>query len=181
MVSGTISLFCSKCFSPFNFWYWFTIGLSGFFSLTHPDGPGWFPQNSSCPLLRIPLGVKLTSYTGLSPSMVELFQMSTHRFSCHNVVLQPICRNDTHGLGFPVRSPLLGNHYLFFLHRVLRCFSVPYVHSNKVGLVFKNPGCPIQIRGSGHFAPTRSLSQLITSFIASECQGIPMRPYFWSF
>ena len=47
------------------------------------------------------------------------------------------------------------------------------------------PGCPI--RKSAHqrvFAPTRGLSQLVTSFVASESQGIlhvPFSPFFMTF
>ena len=54
MVSGSISLFCSKCFSPF-------LHSTGSLSVSReylalPDGPGRFTQNSSCSaLLRIPL------------------------------------------------------------------------------------------------------------------------------
>ena len=54
MVSGTISLLCSRCFSPF-------LHSTGTLSVSReylalPDGPGRFTQNSSCSaLLRIPL------------------------------------------------------------------------------------------------------------------------------
>ena len=71
MVSGTISLFCSKCFSPF-------LHSTGSLSVSReylalPDGPGRFTQNSSCSaLLRIPLGGTVGSRTRLSLSMVEL-------------------------------------------------------------------------------------------------------------
>ena len=53
-VSGTISLLCSRCFSPF-------LHSTGSLSVSReylalPDGPGRFTQDSSCPaLLRIPL------------------------------------------------------------------------------------------------------------------------------
>ena len=42
---------------------------------------------------------------------------------------------------------------------------------------FRLPGCPIR-KSSDHrsFAPTRGLSQLVTSFIASESQGIHRTP-----
>ena len=54
MVSGTLSLFCSGCFSPFPHGTGSTIGLGEYLAL--PDGPGRFTQNSSCSaLLRIPL------------------------------------------------------------------------------------------------------------------------------
>ena len=43
--------------------------------------------------------------------------------------------------------------------------------------LFKVPGCPIRKSADQRlFAPTRSLSQLITSFIASESQGIRHAP-----
>ena len=55
MVSGSLSLFSSKCFSPFPHG---TGPLSVSWEyLALPDGPGGFGQDSSCPaLLRIPLG-----------------------------------------------------------------------------------------------------------------------------
>ena len=54
MVSGTISLFCSKCFSPFPHGTG-SLSVSREY-LALPDGPGKFTQDSSCPaLLRIPL------------------------------------------------------------------------------------------------------------------------------
>ena len=44
-------------------------------------------------------------------------------------------------------------------------------------LAFNQPGCPIRkSRDQGLFAPTPGLSQLITSFIASESQGIHRLP-----
>ena len=54
MGSGTISLFCSKCFSPFLH---STCSLSVSQEyLALPDGPGGFGQDFSCPdLLRIML------------------------------------------------------------------------------------------------------------------------------
>ena len=52
-VSGTFSLRCSRCFSPFPHG---TGPLSvSQECLALPDGPGWFTQDSSCPaLLRVP-------------------------------------------------------------------------------------------------------------------------------
>ena len=44
---------------------------------------------------------------------------------------------------------------------------------------FVLPGFPIQkSAGQRIFAPNRSLSQLITSFIGSQCQGIHPAPFF---
>ena len=68
-VSGTISLPCSGCFSPFPHG---TCSLSVSQEyLALPDGPGRFRQDFTCPaLLRILLGTAFFSFTGLSPSMV---------------------------------------------------------------------------------------------------------------
>ncbi len=69
LVSGSISLFCSKYFSPFPHGT-SSLSVSQEY-LALPDGSGRFTQDFTCPaLLRILLGNKLDSYTGLSPSMV---------------------------------------------------------------------------------------------------------------
>jgi hypothetical protein len=71
MVSGSISLPYSGCFSPFPHG---TCSLSVSQEyLALPDGSGRFRQDYTCPaLLRILLGINTISYTGLSPSMVKL-------------------------------------------------------------------------------------------------------------
>jgi hypothetical protein len=70
-VSGTISLFCSKCFSPFPHGT-SSLSVSQEY-LALPDGAGRFPQDFSGPaVLRILLGNGFVSLTGLSPSMVQL-------------------------------------------------------------------------------------------------------------
>ena len=57
-------------------------------------------------------------------------------------------------------------------------FQFPALASNQVGWhSFRMPGCPIRKSSDQwSFAPTRSLSQLITSFIASMSQGIRHAP-----
>ena len=62
-------------------------------------------------------------------------------------------------------------------------FQFPALASNQVGWhSFRMPGCPIRKSSDQRsFAPTRSLSQLITSFIASESQGIRHAPLFTFF
>ena len=71
MVSGSISLPCSGYFSPFPHG---TCSLSVSQEyLALPDGAGRFPQDFPGPVvLRILLGSKSISHTGLSPSMVQL-------------------------------------------------------------------------------------------------------------
>ena len=123
MVSGTISLLCSRCFSPF-------LHSTGPLSVSReylalPDGPGRFTQNSSCSaLLRIPLSfvsLRIRSYHALWLNFPE---HSSHEISCYIVVLQPLeCRNIT-GLGSsPFARHYWGNHCYFLFLQVLRCFS----------------------------------------------------------
>ncbi len=122
-VSGSISLFCSKYFSPFPHG---TCSLSVSQEyLALPDGAGRFPQDFSGPaVLRILLGNKLILFTGLSPPMVQLSRRFYYQFIFHVTVLQPrYCLNNI-GLGFsPFARHYLGNHYCFLFLRVLRCFS----------------------------------------------------------
>ena len=101
----------------------------------------------------------------------------THFFSrvfIRSAVLLPRqCRN-TGGLGCsPVARHYWGNHFCFLFLQVLRCFSSLRWLLHSRCHVFNMTGCPIRKSpGQGLFAPNRSLSQLITSFIASESQGI---------
>ena len=82
MVSGSISLRCSRFFSPFPHGT-SSLSVSQEY-LALPDGPGSFRQDSSCPaLLRIPLSIILVTHTGLSPSMVSL--SSNFRFLVHKM------------------------------------------------------------------------------------------------
>ena len=76
---------------------------------------------------------------------------------------------------FPFRSPLLRKSLDYFLFLgVLRCFSSPGSLSNCLEyVVFNNMGCPIRKSSDQCVcAASRSLSQLITSFVASQTQGI---------
>ena len=70
-VSGSISLLYSRCFSPFPHGT-SSLSVSQEY-LALPDGSGWFTQDFTCPvLLRILLGIKSFSLTGLSPSLAVL-------------------------------------------------------------------------------------------------------------
>ena len=90
--------------------------------------------------------------------------------------LQPRSRLNVTGLGSsPFAHHYLGNHCYFLFLRLLRCFSSagsPPIRDSPCGL-----GCPIRKSADdGLFAPPRGLSQLITSFVASESQGILHTP-----
>ena len=125
MVSGSISLLCSRFFSPF-------LHSTGSLSVSREylalrDGPRWFAQNSSCSgLLRILLGCSFDSSTRLSLSSARLSNLFFFSAFCHVVVLLPrLCRNII-GLGWSAFARhYLRNHYYFLFLRVLRCFSSP--------------------------------------------------------
>ena len=71
-----------------------------------------------------------------------------------------------------------GNRGFFLFLRVLRCFSSPRFRRTAMDLrcgthALPCVGCPIRRSADRWiFAPHRSFSQLITSFIGSQCQGI---------
>ena len=82
---------------------------------------------------------------------------------------------DATGLGCsPFARHYWGNHCLFSFPAGTKMFQFPALAFHIVEwYLFKVPGCPIRKSADQRlFAPTRSLSQLITSFIASESQGI---------
>src|SRR5690606_30429616 len=121
-VSGTISLPCSGCFSPFPYGTG-SLSVSKEY-LALPDGAGRFTQDFSGPaLLRIPLvpdKVRLQAFHLLWGFFPEASAYC--RFL--NAVLQPSSGTpEKFGL-FPFRSPLLGESLTYFLFlQVLRCFS----------------------------------------------------------
>ena len=125
MVSGTVSLPCSGCFSPF-------LHSTGSLSVSReylalPDGPGRFTQDSTCPaLLRIPLrfaSLRLSGCHALRPPFPGAF---ASRRSSDTAVLQPQNGRNRSGLGCsPFARHYWGNHYYFLFLRVLRCFSSP--------------------------------------------------------
>ena len=125
MVSGSISLLCSRFFSPF-------LHSTGSLSVSQEylalrDGPRSFTQDFTCPaLLRIPLGKKIGTCTGLSPYTAHLSRCFHLDLFYHFVVLQPrICRN-RRGLGCsPFARHYLGNHYLFSSPRGNEMFQFP--------------------------------------------------------
>ena len=124
-VSGTISLFCPKCFSPFPHGTG-PLSVSREY-LALPDGPGGFTQDSSCPaLLRMPLRLIRVHVRSCHALWRHFPEPSIPLTSCDGAVLLPrTCRN-TCGLGCsPFARHYWGNHCCFLFLRVLRCFSSP--------------------------------------------------------
>ena len=91
-------------------------------------------------------------------------------------LLPRCCLNNT-GLGCSAFARhYLRNHYYFIFLRILRCFSSPGTPAIYGMSGVDLTGCPIRkSRDLGIFAPTPGLSQLITSFFASESHRHP--PY----
>ncbi len=93
------------------------------------------------------------------------------------------CRN-TAGLGScAFARHYWRNHFCFLFLRVLRCFSSPGLPHPWDGTCLTQVGCPIRKSALlGIFAPVRGLSQLVTSFFASESPGIlhvPFSPFLF--
>ena len=97
------------------------------------------------------------------------------------VVLTPGCTHP--GLGsFPFARRYSRNRCFLLFLSLLRCFSSggspPYVMYWRMDTTYV-VGFPIQISPDQWiFAPPRSFSQLITSFIGSQCQGIHPALFF---
>ena len=113
MVSGSISLLCSRFFSPFPHGTG-SLSVSGEY-LALADGPARFTQDFPCPaLLRIPVGFARESRTGLSPSTMRL----SRRFRFPDFLPLPgpttpaLPKQRRFGL-LPFRSPLLRESLLF--------------------------------------------------------------------
>ncbi len=113
-VSGSVSLFCAKCFSPFPHG-------TGSLSVSHqylalPDGPGGFTQDSTCPaLLRIPLWRAPLRVRGYHPLWRDFPDTSPRGTASNGAVLQPRTGLDPTGLGYsPSARRYSGNHWFIF-------------------------------------------------------------------
>ena len=158
MVSGTISLSSSECFSPFPHGTR-SLSVSREY-LALPDGPGGFAQDSTCPaLLRIPIGLLTIRVRNCHPLWLNFPDHSALDQSATSRSYYPASASLHLRFGlFPVRSPLLGESLLFSLPAGTKMFQFPP-------------------RGQRSFAPRPRLSQLIASFIASVSQGIRHAPF----
>ena len=150
-VSGTISLFCSKCFSPFPHGTG-SLSVSREY-LALPDGPGGFTQDSSCPaLLRIPLRFIRVHVRSCHALWRHFPEPSIPLTPCDGAVLLPrLCRN-TAGLGC---SPF-ARHYWGRLCAPPRGFSqlvTSFIASESLGIrraPFLTSGAAQPLRGGGH-------------------------------
>ena len=160
--------------------YSFAIGLSVVFSLS-----GWSPIIQPEFLVfrhtQVAVNSASASRTGLSPSAAGRsgpFRSLPLRMTPLLLPRHMPC--DTAGLGSsPFDRLYLGNRCYFLFLQVLRCFSSLRSPPRSRMPESLPAGCPIRkSAGRRVFAPRRSLSQLVTSFFASESLGIPHAPLF---
>ena len=126
MVSGTISLSSSECFSPFPHGTG-SLSVSQEY-LALPDGPGRFTQDYTCPaLLRMTQGRLQFADTELSSTTVcRSRQFSLMQQSNKSAPTTPEMHNVQNRFGlFPGRSPLLGESLLFSLPAGTKMFQFP--------------------------------------------------------
>ena len=125
MVSGTLSLPSSGCFSPFPHGTG-TLSVSREY-LALPDGPGGFTQGFSCPaLLRMPMPCGTLRVRSRHPLRRDFPDAST-RFPAWarlGPTTPGMHLRTSPGLGCsPVARHYWGNHCCFLFLEVLRCFS----------------------------------------------------------
>ena len=143
--------------------YWFTIGLSGVFSLA-----GWSRRiRSGLHVSRLTQDTAMIhklACTGLSPSVITFSKVFHFIYFINVAVLLPrYCRNNN-GLGFsPVARRYWGNHVCFLLLQVLRCFSslrLPTLRYNMSSTYWVIPFGDLRIKGYLHLnGAFRSLSR----------------------
>ena len=124
-VSGTFSLPCYGCFSPFPHGTC-SLSVSGEY-LALADGPAGFTRGSTCPaLLRMPLCFGRLRVRGCHPLWRAFPGASARRSSCSVAVLQPRPGRNPGGLGSsPVARHYWGNHVLFSLPAGTKMFQFP--------------------------------------------------------
>ena len=129
MVSGTISLSSSECFSPFPHGTR-SLSVSREY-LALPDGPGGFAQDSTCPaLLRIPIGLLTIRVRNCHPLWLNFPDHSALDQSAMSWSYYPAGASLHPRFGlFPVRSPLLGESLLFSLPAGTKMFQFPALAS----------------------------------------------------
>ena len=123
------------------------------------------------------INIKLTVY-GAITLYCSSFQMIQLHLISHVAVLQPrYCLNKERFGLFPVRSPLLRESLFVFFSSSYLDVSVHWVGSTMGFPTSSGRGLPIRKSSDQRlFASPRSLSQLITSFIAFKSLGILHAP-----
>ena len=160
--------------------YLFAIGLSVVFSLAE-----WSPQIHAGFLVsratQVPAGYRPRCF---AYAPVTLFGRPFQAIRLHRGP-RSVAGPTTPGGALPrprfgllrFRSPLLAESLLFSSPAGTEMFQFPAFAFLAEWQAFNLPGCPIRTSADqGLFAPPRGFSQLITSFFASESQGIHHLP-----
>ena len=124
-VSESLSSLCSRCFSPFPHG---TGSLSVSYEyLALADGPAGFTQDFTCPaLLRIPLGFRRLRTRGCHPLRPSFPTGHPHPLLAFSWSYNPTTASLPTWFGLlPVRSPLLGESFLFSLPAGTKMFQFP--------------------------------------------------------
>ncbi len=123
--------------------------------------------------------------TGLSPPKVGFSKtVPLRNTSLYRSPATPVMPKQNRFRLLPFRSPLLWESLLFYFPVGNEMFQFPTFAFHLHGIsVNWRMGCPIRVSADWFvFANTRSLSQLVTPFFASESQGIlrtPLVTFFW--
>ena len=116
------------------------------------DGPAGFTQDFSCPaLLRIPLCFNSVSAKGLSPALALFSSSFAYRIFLQSRGPTTPSRPEPWRFGlFPVRSPLLGESFLFSLPAGTKMFQFPAFAFRCCGMTGLQPAglSHSEIRGS---------------------------------
>ena len=144
MVSGTLSLLCKRCFSPFPHGTC-SLSVSGE-CLALADGPAGFTQGSTCPaLLRVPSGFGKLRVRASHPLRTGFPDGSARFPLAFATALQPRWRRNASGLGCaPFARRYWGYHVLFSLPPGTKMFQFPGFAST-IGLwmtVLQTAGLP---------------------------------------
>ena len=168
-VSGTISLPCLGCFSPFPYGTG-SLSVSEEY-LALPDGAGRFRQDFSGPaLLRIPLvpiNLRLRDYHALWFN----FPKNSAWWQFLNAVLQPSSGTPLKFRLFPFRSPLLGESLFIF-------FSSRYLDVSVPGVGFSCEMLHLQCSGLSHseIYGSNACVQLPVAYRSLPRPSSPLRP-----
>ena len=168
-VSGTISLPCDGCFSPFPHGTC-ALSVSGEY-LALADGPAGFTRGSTCPaLLRIMEGFARLRVPAFHRLRGDFPDASARSALATAPVLQPRRDRNRAGLGSsPVARHYWGNHILFSLPRGTKMFQFPRFASaeSRGWQSVRLPGCPIRVPPDQRpLASPRGFSQLAAPFFA---------------
>ncbi len=176
MVSGSFSLPYSGFFSPFPHGTG-SLSVSQEY-LALPDGPGRFTQGYTCPaLLRIPLSNKILPIQGCH-LFCSAFQLILVRFTFILWSYNPYFAVTKQVWALPRSLATTNGIIIIFSSSGYLDVSVLLVCllADDISSIYRV--APLGNLRVNVCATNRSLSQLITSFFASESLGIPHTPLF---